>query len=262
MKSDQSSEQKPGYNYVQSLARGLSIIKSFNFSKRSQTLSEIAEFTRLDRSVVRRNLLTLVTLGYVTSKNGKYALTPKVLDIGFSYINSSPIFNLSQGVIDRLVEKSGNSCSIAVLDDCDVIHLKTSSIHHNSLGSVRAGIRVPAYCTSMGRVLLSEFDDAKVRAMLADYDLRKLTSRTLVDVDGIMRAVGEAREKGWSLVFGEMEHDLLALSVPVKNAEGAITAVLNMSTYGEAIDHKAFIDDNLESMRRAAREISVMISAS
>lgn len=254
-------QQKPGYNYVQSLARGLNIIKSFNFAKKEQSLSDIAEYTKLDRAVVRRNLLTLINLGYIVGKGGKYALTPRVLDLGFAYINSSSIFNLSQGVIDRLVSQSSHSCSIAILDDCDVLHLKTSSVHHTSFASARAGIRVPAYCTSMGRVLFSQFDDEKVRQLLQRSDIKKLTSKTLTDIPAIQEEVQRARDKGWSFVFGEMEHDLLALSVPITNADGVMSAVLNMSAYGEKIDHHAFIDDNLESMRRAAREIGILINA-
>ncbi|MBB4349393.1 IclR family transcriptional regulator domain-containing protein [Aliirhizobium cellulosilyticum] len=253
-------KQKPGYNYVQSLARGLNIIKSFNFSKKEQSLSDISEHTKLDRAVVRRNVLTLINLGYMVGKGGKYALTPRVLDLGFSYINSSPIFNLSQGVIDRLVSQSGNSCSIAVLDDCDVLHLKTSSIHHSSFGSARAGIRVPAYCTSMGRVLLSQLDDDEVRRILAQSEIKKLTSKTITDPSSLVEEIHKAGDKGWSFVSGEMEHDLNALSVPVKNGDGHITAVLNMSAYGEKIDRQSFIDSNLENMRRAAREISVLIN--
>ncbi len=261
MENPESDKQKPGYNYVQSLARGLNIIKSFNFSKKEQSLSEMAEFTKLDRSVVRRNVLTLINLGYMIGKGGKYALTPKVLDLGFSYINSSPIFNLSQGVIDRLVSQSRNSCSIAVLDDCDVLHLKTSSIHHSSFGSARAGIRVPAYCTSMGRVLLSQYDDAEAQRVISISDIKKLTGKTITDHAAILDEIRNARERGWSFVAGEMEHDLVALSVPIKNGDGQITAVLNMSTYGDKVASQDFIDANLENMRRAAREISVLINA-
>src|SRR5689334_10461036 len=154
----------PGDSYVQSFARGLQVIRSFSASTPRQTLSEVAAATGLTRAGARRILLTLQTLGYVSSDGKLFALTPRILDLGFAYLSSMPIWNRAEPVMEALVRQVQESCSAAVLDATDIVYVlrvPTQKIMRINLG---VGSRLPAWCTSMGRLLLGELSDEEAKA--------------------------------------------------------------------------------------------------
>ena len=150
-----AAELRPGDSYVQSFARGLAVIRSFSTAAPRQTLTEVAGRTGLTRAGARRILLTLQTLGYVASDGRLFSLTPRILDLGFAYLSSMPMWNVAEPVMEALVEQVKESCSAAVLEGSDIMYVlrvSTRKIMRNSLG---VGSRLPACCTSMGRVLLA-----------------------------------------------------------------------------------------------------------
>src|SRR3954470_3071673 len=158
----------PGDSYVQSFARGLQVIRSFSAGAPRQTLSEVAAATGLTRAGARRILLTLQTLGYVQSDGKLFALTPRILDLGFAYLSSMPMWNVAEPVMEGLVEQVKESCSAGVLEGTDIVYVlrvSTRKIMRNSLG---VGSRLPAYCTSLGRMLLAGLPDAEVIAVLEE----------------------------------------------------------------------------------------------
>src|SRR6478752_6151600 len=157
-----SHDRKPGDGYVQSFARGLEVIRSFSADAPRQTLTEVAGRSGLSRAGARRILLTLETLGYVSSDGKLFSLTPRILDLGFAYLSSMPIWNLAEPVMEALVGEVKESCSAAVLDGTDIVYVLRVPTHKIMSISLGVGSRLPAYCTSMGRMLLAGLDDDDV----------------------------------------------------------------------------------------------------
>src|SRR5215217_4590795 len=141
---------KPSDSYVQSFARGLEVIRCFSASASRKTLTEVAGRAGLTRAGARRILLTLQTLGYVESDGKLFTLTPRILDLGFAYLSSMPIWNVAEPVMEDLVQKVQESCSAAVLDATDIVYVLRVPVHKIMRISLGVGSRLPAYCTSMG----------------------------------------------------------------------------------------------------------------
>src|SRR3954465_6348849 len=184
-----TAEVRPGDAYVQSFARGLEVIRSFSAAAPRQTLTDVATRTGLTRAGARRILLTLQTLGYVESDGKLFALTPRILDLGFAYLSSMPMWNVAEPVMEALVEQVKESCSAGLLEGTDIVYVlrvSTRKIMRNSLG---IGSRLPAYCTSLGRVQLAGLPDAEVIAVLEESALEERTRHTLTGVDAILAKV-------------------------------------------------------------------------
>src|SRR5688572_25793459 len=224
-----TAELKPGDAYVQSFARGLEVIRSFNAAAPRQTLTEVATRTGLTRAGARRILLTLQTLGYVASDGRQFSLTPRILDLGFAYLSSMPMWNVAEPVMEALVEQVKESCSAAVLEGADIMYVlrvSTRKIMRNSLG---IGSRLPAYCTSMGRVLLAGLPDDEVLRLLRSHPLEARTRHTLTDPEAVLARVQQARRQGWCLVNQELEEGLLSMAAPVVNRAGRMIAAIHIS---------------------------------
>ena len=146
---------RPGDSYVQSFARGLAVIRSFSAEAPAQTLTEVAQRTHLTRAGARRILLTLQQLGYVEAQGRLFRLTARTLDLGFAYLSSLPLWNLAEPVMESLVGEVKESCSAAVLDGNDIVYVLRVPTHKIMSINLGTGSRLPAYCTSMGRVLLA-----------------------------------------------------------------------------------------------------------
>src|SRR5688572_21512675 len=202
---------RPGDTYVQSFARGLRVIRSFSAQAPTQSLSEVASRTGLTRAGARHILLTLEGLRYVESQGRQFRLTPKILDLGFAYLSSLPLWNLAEPVMEALVEQVKESSSAAVLEGGDIVYVLRVPTHKIMSISLGIGSRLPAYCTSMGRVLLAGLSDESLRALLSSQPLRALTSRTVTDRDALFDLVMQVRRQGWCLVNQELEEGLVSL---------------------------------------------------
>src|SRR3954462_9544704 len=211
------TDLRPGDSYVQSFARGLEVIRSFSASAPRQTLTDVATRTGLTRAGARRILLTLQTLGYVESDGKQFALTPRILDLGFAYLSSMPIWNVAEPAMEALVEQVKESCSAGVLEGTDIVYVlrvSTRKIMRNSLG---VGSRLPAYCTSLGRMLLAGLPDDEVLALLRASPIEARTRHTLTEVDAILAKVQQARRQRWCMINQELEEGLLSIAAPVVN---------------------------------------------
>ncbi len=250
----------PGDTYVQSFARGLQVIRSFNADAPRQTLSEVAARAGLTRAGARRILLTLQALGYVSTDGKLFSLTPRILDLGFAYLSSMPIWNLAEPVMEALVEEVKESCSAAALEGTDIIYVLRIPTHKIMSIGLGVGSRLPAYCTSLGRVLLAGLPDAEVRQRLEASDRRALTRHTLTGVDELMARVQAARKQGWSLVDQELEEGLVSLAAPVTDREGRTVAALNISGQAMRTSAKVMQTQMLPSLLRAAQTISSLVA--
>lgn len=251
---------RPGDSYVQSFARGLEVIRSFNAQAPQQTLSEVAERSGLTRAGARRILLTLQALGYVQTDGRLYRLTPRILDLGFAYLSSMPIWNLAEPVMEALVAQVKESCSAAVLDATDIVYVlrvPTHKIMHITLG---VGSRLPAYCTSMGRVLLADLPEAELVTRLEASDRRPLTRNTVTDIDTLMARVAQVRRQGWCIVNQELEEGLISLAAPITNRAGRVIAALNISGQANRTNVKTAQEQLLPALLESARTISGLLS--
>jgi IclR family transcriptional regulator, pca regulon regulatory protein len=253
------STPTPGDGFVQSFARGLAVIRSFSALSPQQTLSEVAERSQLSRAGARRILLTLQTLGYVTSDGRLFRLTPRILDLGFAYLSSMPIWNLAEPVMEDLVADVKESCSAAVLEQTDIVYVLRVPTHQIMRITLGVGSRLPAWCTSMGRVLLADLPEPEMLARLATCELSARTRHTLTDPDAIAARVAQARRQGWCIVNQELEEGLISVAVPVRNRAGRVIAALNVSGQANRTNARTVQDSILPRLQRAADTISAML---
>ena len=251
-----AADVKPGDAYVQSFARGLEVIRSFSAAAPRQTLTVGAPPPGPPRAGPRRILLTLQTLGYVESDGKLFTLTPRILDLGFAYLSSMPMWNVAEPLMETLVEQVKESCSAAVLEGADIMYVlrvSTRKIMRNSLG---IGSRLPAYCTSMGRMLLAGLPDGAVLDLLQSAPLEARTRHTLTDPQAVLAKVQQARRQGWCLVNQELEEGLVSMAAPVVDRAGRIVASINVSGQVNRTAPRVMQETMLGPLRETAQQIS------
>ena len=220
---------RAGDSFVQSFARGLAVLRSFGAEAPTQTLSAAAARSGMTRAGARRILLTLQQLGYVESEGRLFRLTPRVMELGFAYLSSQPVWHLAQPVMEELVQDIHESSSAAVLDGTDIVYVLRVPANKIMTISLGVGSRLPAYCTSMGRVLLAELPTPERRARLARSPLVARTGRTITDIDQLLDVLEQVRRDGHALVHGELEEGLVSMAAPIVNRAGRVVAAINVS---------------------------------
>lgn len=259
MLADDPTAPRPGDSYVQSFARGLQVIRSFSATAPQQTLSEVALRTGLTRAGARRILLTLEGLGYVRSEGRQFSLTPRILDLGFAYLSALPLWNLAEPVMEQLVQEVKESCSAAVLDGPDVVYVLRVPTHKIMSINLSIGSRLPAYCTSMGRTLLAELEEAALDRVLREHPPLPRTERTITDPAQLKVELATVRQQGWCLVNQELEEGLVSLSAPIRDRAGRAIAAMNISGQVNRTTPAHMLEHFLPKLRNAAAEISQML---
>jgi IclR family pca regulon transcriptional regulator len=250
---------KPGDSYVQSFARGLTVIRAFGTDAPRMTLSEVATRTGLTRAGARRILLTLENLGYVAAEEKKFFLTPKILDLGYAYLSTAPFWIPAEPVMEQLVSEVHESCSISVLDGTEIVYVSrvpTSKIMTMSLGT---GSRLPAYATSMGRVLLGSVGEPKLKCVLAASRIKAHTKYTVTDSKRLVAIIETDRDRGWSYVNQELEEGLRSIAVPLRDRGGKIIAAMNISGQANRNSEKMLTGEFLPKLQRAADQINAAL---
>ena len=255
------TDSKPSDSYVQSFARGREVIRSFSAAAPQQTLSEVAARTGLTRAGARRILLTLQTLGYVETDGKLFRLTPRILDLGFAYLSSQPLWNLAEPVMEDLVEEVRESSSAAVLDGLDIVYVLRVPTHKIMRTSLGVGSRLPAPWTSMGRVLLAALPDEELQARLRAQPMERFTAHTAADAATVLERIREARRQGWCLVNQELEEGLISIAAPLTNRTGQTVAALNISGQANRTSAAMMHKSMLPALLGAARTISRMMGA-
>jgi len=250
---------RSGDAYVQSFARGLSVIRAFSAERPSMTLSEVAAAAGLTRAGARRILLTLVQLGYVSVDERKFRLTARILDLGFAYLSSMPFWNLAEPIMEALVEEVHESSSASVLEGTDIVYVLRVPTHKIMTITLGPGSRLPAYCTSMGRVLLSGLDDAEVDSILRRSKIEARTPWTVTDRAELRRMISEVRARGWALVNQELEEGLVSISAPIRERNGRILAALNVSGQANRTSSQQVVKRFLPPLRAAAERLSDLL---
>ncbi|MEG0053893.1 MAG: IclR family transcriptional regulator C-terminal domain-containing protein [Comamonas sp.] len=253
---------RPGDSYVQSFARGLAVIRSFSADAPAQTLSEVAAKAGLTRAGARRILLTLQTLGYVKSDGKLFQLTPRIMELGFAYLSSTPVWNLAEPVMERLVDETKESCSAAVLDGSDIVYVLRVHTHKIMSTNLGVGSRLPAFWTSMGRVLLAGESDASLQALLAGRERQRFTALTEQDDEQLLQRILQVRAQGWALVDQELEEGLISIAAPIKNAAGRTVAALNISGQANRNSAQMMREQLLPRLLASTQLISQLLRAS
>jgi IclR family pca regulon transcriptional regulator len=218
-------------DHVQSLTRGLAVIRAFSATEPELTLSQVARATGLSRAAARRFLITLADLGYVRSDGRLFALTPRVLELGYAYLSSLSLPEVADPHLERLAAEVHESASVAVLDGEDVVYVARVATARIMRVTISIGTRFPAYCTSMGRVLLAALPPGQLDDYLERADLRRLTSRTIVLPAALRAELDQVRGRGWAMVDQELEEGLRSIAAPIRDRSGRTVAAVNVSTH-------------------------------
>ncbi len=210
------------------LAKGLAVIESFTTEHPRQSISGVSAATGLDRATARRCLLTLAHQGYADWDGKFFTLTPRVLRLGTACLAAMPLPQLVQPFLDNLSEEIGKSSSVSILDGSEIVYVARAAQKRVMSITLMPGSRLPAYCTSMGRVMLAALPEAEARTILSAAPLPARTTYTLTDPEAVMRELSRVRAQGYAIIDQEVELGLRSLAVPVLNLRGRVVAALNV----------------------------------
>lgn len=245
--------------HVTALERGLAVLRAFTGRDELMTLAEIARIVDLPRATARRCLLTLLALGYVEARGRSFRLSPQVLALARAYLSSSLLPRVAQPFVERVSEALGESCSVSVLHEDQAIYIARSSRKRVASLHRDVGTHLPAYCTSMGRVLLASLPDAELDAFLGRVALEPFTRFTIVEAEALRRVLADVRRREFCLIDQELELDLRAIAVPIRNASGRVVAALNLSTQASRTARRRMLGAFLPVMRQAAAEMRPLL---
>jgi IclR family pca regulon transcriptional regulator len=246
-------------NYIAALARGLAVMRSFAGQRNQLTMAEIAKLVGLPRATVRRCLITLTALGYIDTTGKYYRLTPQVLTLSQAYFSSNPLPRVAQPYIEQVSEAVGESCSVSVLTGDEVIYVARSTRKRAASVHRDIGQNLPAYCTSMGRVLLANLEDTDLDAYFKRVTLKKFTHDTVVDEATLRGILEQVRRREFCLIDGELEHNLRAIAVPVRNSLGKVIAAAHISTEADRTPKDKIRNEFLPVLRTAVSQMRPML---
>jgi IclR family pca regulon transcriptional regulator len=222
-------------NFMASLARGLQVIRAFSEFRRNLTISQISQSTGLSRAAVRRCLYTLSKLGYVGEDNKRFFLRPQVLTLGHAYLSSTPLAVTAQPYLDEVSRTLRESCSAAILDGDDIVYICRSAETRIMSISLLVGTRLPAYCTSMGQVLLAHLPGEALEDYLSRVRLVERTDRTITSVPKLRKVLTQVRDAGFAMLDQELEVGLRSIAVPVRDGRGSVVAAINVGVHASRV---------------------------
>ncbi len=246
-------------SFMTSLARGLAVIRAFSDSRRSLTIAQISQKTGIPRAAVRRCLHTLKQLGYADSDVNNFSLRPKILTLGYSYLSSTPLTVSAQPYLNNISRTLGESCSLAVLDDNEVLYVARSATSRVMSVALNTGSRLPAYCTSLGRAMLAHLSDEQLKSYFEKVKLRALTDKTVVSQKRLRDILAGVREQGYAVIDEELEVGLRSIAVPVRGASGNVLAALNVGAQAARVSVAQMEEEILPVLLRGAQELSVLL---
>ncbi|HWV84768.1 MAG TPA: IclR family transcriptional regulator C-terminal domain-containing protein [Capillimicrobium sp.] len=229
--SEPKVEEERPREFIQSLERGLAIIRAFGPHAPEQTVTELAATTELTRATARRFLITLMELGYVESDGRVFRLTPKVLELGYSFLSGLGFPDVALPHLERLVAEVDESSEASVLDGPDIVYVARVPSTAVMSVVVNVGARMPAHATAMGKVLLAGLSDEELDTYLATAQLRSFLPRTVTDPAVLREQLEQVRADGYAIVDQELEEGLVAVAAPVRGRDGRVVGAINLSTH-------------------------------
>ena len=248
-------------NFMASLARGLAVIRAFAQQRSRLSTAQLSLRTGIPRAAVRRVLYTLSALGYAGTEDGRtFVLHPQILALGYAYLSSTPLATSAQPLLDHVSRTVHESCSMSVLDGDDVLYVARASTSRRIMSiDLGIGSRLPAYCTSMGRVLLASLPPADLAAYLRRAKLLPLTPRTESSRERLAAVIQGVRAKGYAVVDQELEIGLRSIAVPVLASGGRVAAALNVGTQAARVTIGEMEKRFLPVLRAAARDLGMLL---
>ena len=222
-------------DFMAGLAKGLAVIEAFDDEHERLTIAEVAALTGLSRAAARRCLHSLVQLGYAAFDGKFFTLTPRVLKLGYAFLSSTPLPTLLQPFLEQLSESLHESCSAAVLDDREIVYVARSATRRIMSVGVTVGTRLPATCSSMGRVLLAGLPREEMIRRVAASERHRLTPFTRTAVEDLVAEIDAVRERGFAIIDQELEVGLVSIAVPVLDGRGRTVAALNVGAQSQRI---------------------------
>jgi IclR family transcriptional regulator, pca regulon regulatory protein len=246
-------------SFMTSLARGLAVVRAFSDSRKPQTIAQISTRTGIPRAAVRRCLYTLQQLGYVDAELNNFSLRPKVLTLGYSYLSSTPLTVSAQPCLNAISRELNESSSLAVLDEGEILYVARAATSRVMSVALNTGSRLPAYCTSLGRVMLAHLPPGELDAYFAKTKLRAMTERTVVDEGRLRDILRGVRQAGYAVNDEELEVGLRSIAVPVRGATGQVLAALNVGAQAARVPVEKLEQEFLPVLLRGAQELSVLL---
>lgn len=248
--------------FVQSLERGFAVIRAFERNRTHMSVTDVAQATGLTRAVARRFLLTLVELGYVRNEGRSFSLRPRILELGYGYLSGLTFPEIARPYMEELSATVQESVSAAVLDADDIVYVANVVPRRVMTINVPIGGRDPAYCTSLGRVLLAQRSDDEIDAYLKSVVLERRTDRTVTDPAALRKILGEVRAQGYAFLDQELEDGLGAIAIPVHDAAGVVVAAMNVSAYSLRASPAVFVRAFLPALREIVAQIEEEVRVS
>jgi IclR family transcriptional regulator, pca regulon regulatory protein len=248
-------------NFMTSLARGLVVIQAFTQQSPQMTISQLSIKTGLSRAAVRRCLYTLTKLGFAGAEDGsRYSLRPRMLSLSHTYTTSNTLSSAAQPILERMSAALRESFSVATLDGEDIVYIARTQVNRVMAVDLHIGSRLPAYCTSMGRILLAYLPPEQLEQYLAKVNLVPHTTRTITSVEKLRLALRNIRRNGYAICDQEYEVGLRSIAVPVYSSSGRVVATLNLSGNAPRLSVLEMQSRYLTPLRNAANELSVFLN--
>ena len=257
--ADAEAPVERDHDFVQSLERGLSVLRCFSAEHPSLTLSEVARLTGLTRATARRLLLTFERLGYMRNDGRLFELTPLVLDLGYAYISSCKLPDLMQPDMEALSERCNESVSASVLDGHEIVYIARVPTKRIMTIALSLGSRLPAAITSMGRVLLADLPDDELHARLVAMPVEKRSEHTETDPTRLLGLIRQVRSQGWALVDQELEDGVRSVAAPLRDRSGRAIAAINVSTHAGRVSLEELRGPILQALLESVAEINVRL---
>ncbi len=247
-------------NFMLSLARGLEVLNAFTPQRQRLTISQLSQKTRISRAAVRRCLYTLASLGMVHSPDGRsYELLPRVLTVGHAYLAGTPLAKVAQTSLDALSKTLNESCSVATLDGDNVLYIARTAVDNILSMDIGRGSRLPAWVTSMGRVLLSALPEEELEDYLARAKRIRYTQYTLVSLEELREEINRVRRQGYAINDQQLEVGLRSVAVPMLARDAKVVAAMNVGVHASRMSVQQLREEILPPLRRAAMELSMKL---
>jgi IclR family pca regulon transcriptional regulator len=254
-KPKRGEREERATDFVESLDRGLRLLQKFGATSGPMTLSDLARAADLPRATARRILFTLEHGGFVATDGKLFTLTPHVLTLAASYLRSSQVITVLQPVLDRIAAAAQEISSLSVLDGDEVVFIARGSPARVFSAGLDIGYRLPAFCTSVGRAMLGQFDNVELASRLAKMRREPMTAQTVTDPKLLLAAIIADREKGYSLVDREAEPGFRSISVPIRRYDGIMVAAINMGAHVDRVSTGEMINRWLPLLQGGAEGV-------
>ncbi|HEY1331755.1 MAG TPA: IclR family transcriptional regulator C-terminal domain-containing protein, partial [Actinomycetota bacterium] len=260
--SNRTAVAKRAPDFVQSLDRGLAVIRAFDSEHPRLTLSEVAREAGLTRAAARRFLLTLVELGYVRSDGREFSLRPRVLELGYAYLSGMSLPEVAYPHMQELVDRVQESSSVSVLDGDEIVDIaRVVPAKRIMTVAVPVGTRFRAHASSKGRVLLASLSASDLDGYLDGVTLDRLTTHTVTSPKKLRAILDEVRSQGFAVVDQEVEEGIRSIAVPVRDASGSVIAAINISAYASRVSLGAVRGEFLPALLATAGQIEADLRA-